>query len=77
MPEDRAIDERDIRIWFMKTELEQARDTYRVVEGILQVRMEAQPELKKRKKRSDAGVARDSYEDIGAQDRKAFESTQG
>ena len=52
MPE---IDERDIRLWFMKTDLEQAEDTFRVVEGIIETRKEFQP---KRKKRSDAGQQR-------------------
>jgi hypothetical protein len=50
MPE---IDERDVRLWFMKTDLEQAEDTFRVVEGIIETRKEFQP---KRKKRSDAGT---------------------
>jgi hypothetical protein len=45
------MDERDVRLWFMKTELEQAEDTFRVVEGIIQTRKEFQP---KRKRRSDA-----------------------
>jgi len=35
MPE---IDERDVRLWFMKTDLEQAEDTFRVVEGIIETR---------------------------------------
>jgi hypothetical protein len=52
MPE---IDERDVRLWFMKTDLEQAEDTFRVVEGIIETRKEFQP---KRKKRSDAGQQR-------------------
>jgi hypothetical protein len=52
MPE---IDERDVRLWFMKTDLEQAEDTFRVVEGIIETRKEFQP---KRKKRSDAGTQR-------------------
>jgi hypothetical protein len=56
MPEDREIDERDIRVWFMKTDLEQAQDTFRVVEGIIQTREQFQP---KRKKRSDAGQTRE------------------
>jgi hypothetical protein len=49
------IDERDVRLWFMKTDLEQAEDTFRVVEGIIETRKEFQP---KRKKRSDAGQQR-------------------
>lgn len=57
-PSDRDIDERDVRIWFCKTELAQALDTFRVCEGILQARQEAQPPVKQRKKRSDAGQAR-------------------
>lgn len=52
MPE---IDERDIRLWFMKTDLVQAEDTFRVVEGIIETRKEFQP---KRKKRSDSGESR-------------------
>ena len=51
-----SIEEYDIRIWFMKTDLEQARDTFRVVEGILQTREEFTP---KRKRRSDAGKPRE------------------
>lgn len=58
MNEDREIDERDVRIWFCKTELVQALDTFRVVEGILQARREAQPPAKRRKKRRDAGQVR-------------------
>lgn len=50
------IEEFDIRMWFMKVELEQARDTFRVVEGIIQTREQFQP---KRKTRSDAGKKRD------------------
>ena len=49
------IDEYTIRQWFVTTELEQARDTLRVCEGIIQARLEAQP---KRKQRSDAGKTR-------------------
>lgn len=52
---DHEIDERDVRLWFMKTDLAQAEDTFRVVEGILETRKEFQP---KRKKRSDAGQSR-------------------
>jgi hypothetical protein len=52
----REIEEYDIRIWFMKTDLDQARDTFRVVEGIIQTREQFQP---KRKRRSDAGKSRD------------------
>jgi hypothetical protein len=50
------MDERDVRVWFMKTDLEQARDTFRVVEGIIQTREQFQT---KRKTRSDAGKKRD------------------
>ncbi len=57
------IDEMDVRLWFMKTELEQAEDTFRVVEGILQTRKEYQPT---RKKRSDAGKTKsDAKFDFG------------
>lgn len=59
---DRDIDERDVRMFFCKTELVQALDTFRVVEGILQARREAQPPVKQRKKRSDAGQARKQME---------------
>lgn len=59
---DREIDERDVRVWFMKADLEQALDTYRVIEGILETRKEFQP---KRKRRSDAGQSRDK--DPGSQ----------
>jgi hypothetical protein len=55
LSEPRAIEEFDIRLWFVKTDLEQALDTFRVVEGILQARQEAQPA---RKRRRDAGVKR-------------------
>lgn len=61
MPEDRPIDEMDIRIWFMKTDLDQARDTFRVVEGIIQTREQFQPA---RKKRSDAGKSRNGELDL-------------
>ena len=73
MSNDREIDERDIRLWFMKTDLAQAQDTFNVVDGILQTREQYQP---KRKRRSDAGTKRDEP-DIASQDRKLFESTQG
>lgn len=56
MASDHELDERDVRLWFMKTELAQAEDTFRVVEGILETRRAFEP---KRKKRSDAGVPRD------------------
>ena len=52
---DHEIDERDIRLWFMKTDLEQAEDTFRVVEGIIETRKEFQP---KRKQRADKGTKR-------------------
>ena len=57
-----SIEEIDIRYWFARIELEQAIDTFRVVEGILLARKEAQP---KRKRRSDAGQSRDK--DRGSQ----------
>lgn len=53
--EAKDIAEWDIRQWFKTVDLEQASDTFRVVEGILEMRREAQP---KRKKRSDAGSER-------------------
>ena len=53
---DHELDERDVRMWFMKIELAQAEDTFRVVEGILETRRAFEP---KRKKRSDAAVPRD------------------
>lgn len=56
-----SIEEYDIRMWFMKVDLEQARDTFRVVEGILQTRVEYQPA---RKKRSDAGKLRNGELDL-------------
>lgn len=55
LSETREIDEMDIRIWFMETDLDQVRDTFRVVEGIIQTREEYQP---KRKQRSDVGKKR-------------------
>lgn len=55
MSEPREIDEMDIRRWFITEDLEQARDTFRVCEGILEARQEAQPT---RKKRADAGTKR-------------------
>jgi hypothetical protein len=61
MPEDRELDERDVRVWFMKADLTQARDTFRVVEGILQTREQFQP---KRKKRSDAGKSRNDSQEL-------------
>lgn len=54
MPQE--LEEFDIRKWFMTVDLEQARDTFRVVEGIIQTREQFQP---KRKQRSDAGKKRD------------------
>lgn len=49
------MDEMDIRQWFKTVDLDQAQDTFRVVEGILEMRKDAQP---KRKRRSDAGRPR-------------------
>lgn len=48
-----AIDEFDIRQWFKTCELEQANDTFKVVEGILEMRNEAKPQ---RRRRKDAGI---------------------
>jgi hypothetical protein len=50
------LEEFDIRMWFMKVDLAQAQDTFRVVEGIIQTREQFQP---KRKRRKDAGKPRD------------------
>jgi len=50
-----SIEEMDIRQWFMRVDLEQAKDTFRVVEGIIQTRELFQPT---RKRRSDAGKPR-------------------
>lgn len=55
MPDPREIEEYDIRMWFARTDLDQARDTFHVCEGILQARMEAQP---RRRERSDKGTTR-------------------
>jgi hypothetical protein len=49
------IDEDNIRLWFYTVDLEQAEDTYRVVDGILQGRRAGVPA---RKKRADAGKPR-------------------
>lgn len=49
------LDEYEIRRWFMAVDIEQARDTFRVVEGIIETRLEMQP---KRMRRSDAGTKR-------------------
>jgi hypothetical protein len=51
------LEEDDIRRWFMAVPLEQAQDTFRVVEGIIQMRTEAQPA---RKRRKDAGTKRET-----------------
>jgi hypothetical protein len=56
-----SIEEYDIRMWFMKVDLAQAQDTFRVVEGILQTREQFQP---KRKKRSDAGKSRNESQEL-------------
>jgi hypothetical protein len=55
MTQDRvdSIEEYDIRRWFMSVDLTQARDTFRVVEGIIETRESMQP---KRKRRKDAGT---------------------
>jgi hypothetical protein len=55
MADNQNLDEYDIRQWFIHTELEQAQDTFRVVEGIMEARSVDQP---KRKRRSDAGQKR-------------------
>ena len=61
-----ALEEWDVRKWFCAVDLEQAEDTFRVVEGILQARREAQPVVKQRKRRSDAGVSREKAKCGGA-----------
>jgi hypothetical protein len=58
MPDETDIpDEFDVRRFFKCAPLEQARDTFRVIEGILEMRGEAKP---RRARRSDAGVKRES-----------------
>jgi hypothetical protein len=52
MPE---LDEMDVRQWFKTVDLAQARDTFRVVEGILEMREASKP---KRVRRKDAGTKR-------------------
>ena len=47
------LDEMDIRQWFKTVDIEQARDTFRVVEGILEMRGTG------RKRRKDAGAKRE------------------
>lgn len=47
----------DVRRWFMAVPLEQAVDTFRVVGGIIEARVELELEPK-RKRRSDSGKAR-------------------
>ena len=49
------LDEYDVRRWFMAVDLEQAQDTFRVVEGIIETRQAMQP---KRARRKDAGKPR-------------------
>lgn len=51
------LDEYDVRRWFMAAPLEEARDTFRVVEGIIETRTAMQP---KRARRSDAGKPRET-----------------
>ena len=58
-----AIDEHDIRQWFKTVDLEQAQDTFRVVEGIIETRQAMQP---KRARRKDAGKPRGN-KDPGSQ----------
>lgn len=61
MPEDRLVDEYDVRRWFITADLEQALDTFRVVTGILETRSAVQP---KRKRRKDAGVSRSKDDNL-------------
>jgi hypothetical protein len=63
--------EYDIRQWFMHVELQQAEDTMRAAEVIIEMRQAMKP---KRKRRSDAGAKRGPERDIKDQDRKLFES---
>jgi hypothetical protein len=49
------LEEDLIREWFMRVDLEQARDTIKVCEVIIDARLAMQP---KRKRRSDAGAKR-------------------
>jgi hypothetical protein len=51
------IEEDHIREWFMRVDVEQARDTLKVCEGIVDTRLTMQP---KRKRRSDAGQPRNA-----------------
>ena len=62
------LDEWHVRRWFCSIDLEQAEDTFRVVEGILQARREARPAVKQRKRRSDAGVSRSQQLDEKAKE---------
>lgn len=50
------IDEMDVREWFKTADIEQARDTFRVVEGILEMR--AERSATGRRRRKDAGKPR-------------------
>jgi len=52
------LEERDVRMWFIKTELTQAADTANVVQGIIETRRNAQPKQRRRKKEADirAGI---------------------
>lgn len=56
------IDEMDVREWFKHVDLEQARDTFRVVEGILEMRSERSASGRRRRK--DAGKPRDPKESL-------------
>lgn len=55
------LDEWQIRRWFMAAPIEEARDTFRVVEGIIETRTEMQP---KRQRRSDAGKPRTASDQV-------------
>jgi hypothetical protein len=52
-----ALDEYTVRRWFMQVELEQAEDTARAVQVIIETRRATQP---KRKRRKDAGKPRNA-----------------
>lgn len=62
MADDRKIDERDVRRWFVLADINEAMDTFNVIAGILETRQALKP---KRRRRSDAGTTRDK--DPGSQ----------
>ena len=52
----RSLTESRIKLWFIKTDLFQAEDTFRVVQGILEARREAQPKRARRYLFAEGGV---------------------